>query len=243
LNTYERSFFENVLEKTKAKNQAISQRGKGKGKTSHGLKTPYDYMSVKEKKNLNSEVRSFNMYEKIITKEEFFKQDREIQKNMMTKWRELYPNVEIMSQMGIRGNNAYHKLIKDLDIQAKKTRRKPAPTKREATVKKIQPSPVLPVTPVKEETAAAAQQAPIKIIINGLHLEYNGTYDADQLAKIFTKLQLLVDGESSDYYLTLTLTEEASSRREEKKDLFIEKSEKSSPELQEEARTWTENLG
>lgn len=236
MNTYERMFNDEVREKKTVGRGVFSRRGKGVKHTIRGIKTPYDFMSAKQKRELNSEVKSFNMYENIISKDEFFEQPREIQKNMMTKWREIYSNKEIMSSMGVLGNNQFNNLIKDLGVPPKQNRimKNNVRKKAKTTVSKVQPSPVIGETLIKE--VAQQVQQPVKIIINGLHLEYNGTFDADQLAKIFTKLQLLVDGESSDFYLTLTLTEEPTSREKEKEDIFSRKGENDSPELQEEAR-------
>jgi hypothetical protein len=44
--------------------------------------------------------------------------------------------------------------------------------------------------------------------VEGLHLNYNGIYDAEQLSKIFTKLQLLTDEENCKFKLHISLTEE-----------------------------------
>ena len=120
MNTYERMFQEDIQEKKKIGRGSFNRRGKGVKHVMRGIKTPYDFMSTKEKKKLNSEVRSFNMYETILTKEEFDTKDQETQKALLTKWRELYDNMEIMMGMGIRGNNAYHRLIKELEIPPKK---------------------------------------------------------------------------------------------------------------------------
>lgn len=174
------------------------------------------------------------MYEKIIPIQEFVQYDRETQRHMFIKWRELYSNAEIMKKAGIQGNNAFQKIIKGLDIPLKQTRK--VPGKRQAkttTAVKVQPSPV---EGLPKQEINTIQQNPIKIIINGLHLEYNGIFDPDQLAKIFTKLQLLVDGEDSDYYLTLTLTEEPTSREEESEDIKPNEMKKSLSELSEELK-------
>jgi hypothetical protein len=45
------------------------------------------------------------------------------------------------------------------------------------------------------------------IITKGLHLEYNGNYDVDSLNRLFTKLQLLIDGEPNKYRISLSLSE------------------------------------
>jgi hypothetical protein len=38
-------------------------------------------------------------------------------------------------------------------------------------------------------------------------VEYNGKYDVETLTKLFTKLQLLIDGDTSKYNISLSLTE------------------------------------
>jgi hypothetical protein len=52
-----------------------------------------------------------------------------------------------------------------------------------------------------------ANTQPMRILTQGLHLEYNGEFDAEQLSKIFTKLQLVTDGEENKFYLSISLTE------------------------------------
>lgn len=206
MNTYERMFHDDIQDKKRAGRGVFSRVGKGVKHTIRGVKTPYDFMSTKERKKLNSEVREFNMYENILTREEFDEKDRETQRAMLIKWRELYDNSEIMGAMGIRGNNSYHKIIKDLEIPPKRRGgARTGPRKRKATTQISEQPPEMKPIEIVNETV---QQNPVKILINGLHLEYNGIYNSDQLSRIFTKLQLLTDGEDSDFYLTLTLTEE-----------------------------------
>jgi hypothetical protein len=45
------------------------------------------------------------------------------------------------------------------------------------------------------------------IVTKGLHLEYNGNYDVESLNRLFTKLQLLVDGEPNKFRISLSLSE------------------------------------
>jgi hypothetical protein len=54
-------------------------------------------------------------------------------------------------------------------------------------------------------------QTPIRplLITKGMHLEYNGDYDAEQLSRIFTKLQLLTEGEENKFNLSISITERA----------------------------------
>ena len=52
------------------------------------------------------------------------------------------------------------------------------------------------------------QETPKPILLTkGLHLEYNGTYDVEALSKIFTKLQLIIDGDTNKYNISLSLSE------------------------------------
>ena len=215
MNTYERMFQDEIREKKTIGRGVFSRRGKGVKHTLRGIKTPYDYLTTKQKRELNSEVRSFNMYEKIISQEEFFEKDQETQKILLTKWRDLYDNKTIMSEMGLRGNASFYDLIKELNIPAKQRRSSPTNKRKTKTaVAKIE-------QPQKEEIlspqSTQIQQTPIQLIIDGLHLEYNGIFDASQLIKIFTKLQLLVDDELSNYHLRLTLTEKPISKEEDDK--------------------------
>lgn len=45
-------------------------------------------------------------------------------------------------------------------------------------------------------------------VAEGLNLNYNGSYDVDQLNKLFTKLQLLLDGEENKFKIQLSISEE-----------------------------------
>ncbi len=213
-NDIERMFNDEIREKKKIGRGSFSKVGKGgeRAGVRGGLKTPYDFMKTKERKKLNGEVETFNMYETIISREEFELKDRETQKAMLIRWRDIYPNGKIMEEMGIRSSGAFHTIIQDLEIP-RKTRhggtRKDNPTgttpkpkikKALATVKQEPES----TTPIVENFV---QQTPVKLITNGLHLEYNGIFSADQINRIFTKLQLLVDGEENDFNIELRITE------------------------------------
>jgi hypothetical protein len=228
-------FYDDIREKKVTGRGAFSKRGKGVKHTIRGIKTAYDFMTTKEKKKLNSEVRSFNMYEQIISKEEFFELDRDTQRNMLIKWRDLYQNVEIMKVMGIKGSNTFSNLLKELDIPPKRRVRKSNnSTQRKKAKTTVSITERSPVEEIHDNGIIPVQQNPIKIIINGLHLEYNGIFDAEQLARIFTKLQLVTDGENSDYYLSLTLTEEEVSREKENQKMRDEIRDELREELREE---------
>lgn len=220
-NEIERLLLDDIREKKRAGRGSFAKTGKGgeRAGVRGGLKTPYDFMKTKERKKLNGEVERYNMYETIITKEEFELKDKETQKAMLLRWRDIYPNGKIMDEMGIKSSGAFHNIIQSLDIPRKT---------RHGGVRKTNPTGTTPKPKNKKELVTVPEQAPenttpivnnfvqqpVKLITNGLHLEYNGNYTSDQINRIFTKLQLLVDGEENNFNIELRITES-----EKKKDI------------------------
>ena len=161
------------------------------------------------------------MYETIIPINEFDLKDTETQKAMLTRWREVYDNLTIRNQLGV-SNKAFYDLVADLGIP-KKTRidenRKSKPKQAKA---KIMPKKSLmesmeflgeerEVLEVKKEVAkevekAEKENAPV-LITTGMQLTYNRIYTEQELNTIFTKCQIMVEGENKKFQLTLSLTE------------------------------------
>jgi hypothetical protein len=192
---------EDIREKKKIGSGAFHMRGKGVRHGFNGaLRTPYHFLKEKDRKKLSGEVETFNMFETIIPLKEFRLKTEEQQKNLLIKWREIYPTKLIKEQMGI-SNKPFYDLLAELKIETDK-RKSNGEKIRKAKIKSadFSPPPLLSL----EETP---KMDPIKIISSGLHLEYNGSYDSDQLNKIFTKLQLLTDGEESKFVLSLSISE------------------------------------
>lgn len=193
------------LEVKEKKNQAFLNKAKtgakGGSKSRRGMNTPFDYMTTKEKKNLNGEVEISNMYETVIPFNEFKLKDIPLQKTLLERWRDLYENKKIMTEMGLT-NAQYYKLVNSLEI--KKVER--VHTKRKArTLKPIVEQPKIQELP--EPTLEIEQVAPV-LITKGLHLEYNGTYDPESINRILTKLQLIVDGEPNKFKISISITEQ-----------------------------------
>lgn len=183
----EKLFHEDIRDKKRIGSGSFHKRGKGVRHTIRGIKTPYDFMKPKERRLLNGECVISNMYTNIISKAEFDQKDKDIQKAMLTKWRTLYSNSKIMKGMGITGQATLAKYISDLDIPKKyRGGKKPKRVMSELSI---------------EETRE------IKLLTGGLNLEYRGEYSAEELAKIFTKLQLLIDGEENKFVLNVSLME------------------------------------
>jgi hypothetical protein len=201
----ERMLQEDIRDKRRTGNGVYSKRGKGvKHGISGALRTSYYFMTSKERKKLNGEVKVFNMNE-ILSKEEFFSMDEDTQKMLLTNWRETYQNVDILKAMGI-SSNTLSKLLKELNVPSK-----PRGGKRAATSKRKAKTQ----TPQVENTnleliMPQPQEQPIVkpiILTKGLNLEYNGEFDAEHISKVFTKLQLLIEGEENKFNVSISITE------------------------------------
>lgn len=217
---FERFFAEQIREQKKAGSGAFHRRGKG---VKHGMnsafRTPYYYMSNKERKKLNGSVEVSNMYDTVILPyTEFKTKNIEQQISLLTRWRENFSNKEIQQQMGI-ANSPFYKLVKELGLTnpyAKKPRVDTKETTNEKivrTAKVVQKVISAQKVPVQQELEILNTKPPEVVseptvtIFNGLSLEYNGEYTAEQLIKLFTKLQLLADGEENKYKLSLRMVE------------------------------------
>lgn len=208
------------------KNQAFLNKARtgsrGGSRSRKGMNTPFDYMSKKEKRKLNGEVASYNMHT-ILNWNEFEQKDTDTQKLLLTKWREIYSNDAIMAELS-QGRpkklnaQSYADIVNKLgcpkkDRSGKRNRvAKPKlePFRFDTAIdpKKAETKDLTETTLALEFEAPAPKEEPKQVIItSGLHLEYNGSYDADQLNKIFTKLQLLVDGEENKFNISLSITE------------------------------------
>lgn len=206
---FERFFNDDIREKRKAGSGSFHRRGKGvKHGISGALRTPSYYLSTKEKNKLNGEVKVTNMFTTIIPYQEFEIKDEETKKNLLTKWREVFENDKIIADLGI-SNKRYFDMVQDWDLPKKrrggagnfKKGRAKKETQKTNTAIAIEP----PINTVEVSPTTKTQIQ--KIISKGLYLEYNGDYDSEQLNKLFTKLQLLIDGETSKYNISLCLTE------------------------------------
>jgi hypothetical protein len=209
----EKLFMEEVREKKKIGTGAFHLRGKG---VKHGfngaLRTPYHFMKTKERNKLNGEVETYNMFTSIIPYKEFELKDLETQKNLLTNWRGVFDNEKIMGEMKI-SNKRYFDLINELQLPKK--RRGGAGNVKKGRMKKLA-SENLPISNnlqfelpeiTEDKTKIKIEPQMQKIITKGLYLEYNGEYDAEALNKLFTKLQLVLDGELNKFNITLSLTE------------------------------------
>jgi hypothetical protein len=223
----EKMLIEDMREKRKIGSGSFHKRGKGvKHGMSGALRTPSYYMSNKEKKKLNGEVKVTNMYETLIPFKEFKLKDVETQKVLLTKWREIHDNLTIRKGLGI-SNKSFYDLVAELGIPRKTrvdsegSKRKPKQAKVSITPKKSLMETVeflgveREVLEVKKEVAKEIAKEVEKVekentpvlVTTGMQLTYNKIYDEQELNNIFTKCQIMVEGENKKFHLTLSLTE------------------------------------
>ena len=178
---------------------ATKHKRLGKG----SMKTPLDLMSQKEKKEhmKAGEVVTTNLFDNIITLEEFEALEEHEQRNRLAYWRTKYSNKEIMKQMGKLNNVKYYKLVADLGLpKAIRTNTDEKKTVRKAPIKRTQ----APAVAIKSDLEL--EVPPIqKIIINGLNLEFNGTYAPETIIKQLLKFASLLEGEDDNFYVELKL--------------------------------------
>jgi hypothetical protein len=221
----EKMFKDDIREKKKTGTGAFHQRGKGvKHGLSGALRTPYHFMKTKEKKKLDGEVEVYNMYETILNWNDFNLKDKETQKNLLTRWRDIYPNNKIMAELEKGRSKTFNSqsfadLVNGLGCPPKdrskvtKGPRKPRVAKKVVAIEEKAPTiePSLPQTTLELAPEPERPSIPehVKLLTKGLYLEFNGSYDAEAISKIFTKLQLLVDGEPNKFKINISITEEA----------------------------------
>lgn len=209
------------LEVKEKKRQAFLNKArtgaKGGSKSRKGMSTPYDYMNKKEKEKLNGEVETFNMNETILPYEEFRLKDESLQKMMLTRWREIYDNMKIRTELGI-SNKAFYDLVAELGIPKKPRVENTGRVGRPKTVKPEIKQKELPkknllelVEEAVKEDALKLQEKPAEVlpvmISQGITFNYDQISDIETLNRILTKCQLLMEDEPHKFQLKISLSE------------------------------------
>lgn len=190
-------FFSDIQDKKRTGSGVYRRKGKGVKHKASGIWFPSDFLTEKELKELNGKVIVYNMYEKILSKDEFDKLDKETQRNMLTFWRKNYTNKEIMEQMGVASATLY-KYIDALGLPKNQLKSR----KKEQMQNELDYMHNIPA-PFPQEPAVQ----PVRLIRKGLYLEYNGVYSGSQISNIFEKLQLLLDDEEKKFNIMIAVEE------------------------------------
>lgn len=175
------------------------------------MRMPSEIMSRKDKYNYRKagKVVTSNYFQEILYIDDFLNLDKTDQKNRLTYWRENFSNKEIIQAMGTY-NKQFYDLIEELKVPAK--RRIYGTRKTETGTKKV----LIEAPAIKEEKEAAPEpqeepkkEEPQEILINGLSLQYTGTFSAETIQKQINKFDVLLDGETDDFYVEIKILQKA----------------------------------
>lgn len=209
----EQSFYEDVREKKKAASGVHSKTG-SRGYVGK-MRFPTDIMSRKDKYNYRKagKVMVSNLMDEILTIDEFEKLEKFEQKRFLEYWRSKYPNTEITHRMGI-WNARYYKIVAELELPKAPRINKSGNVKKRSAIaisneSKQKAAVAVAETPVEKiEKPVEKAETPIQeLLVNGLHLVYNGTFTPEQIIKQLTKFELLLDGEPDEFYIELKLVQ------------------------------------
>lgn len=173
------------------------------------IRSPHDLLKGKAKREYegNSKVMTSNMYDKILPKSEFDKLEPHIQRNMLSYWYLTHGTLKIRSGMQIGAKTLYN-LLEKLGIERKgKTGRKPRTSKK----KKVGAGVAIPKETI--ETLDISSMYPTIItpepVVNnwGLSINYNGSYESNDIQKILQKLDLLLQDENKTFEISISLKE------------------------------------
>lgn len=175
-----------------------------------------DFMSRKEKikHRKAGEVLTTNMYQDILPFEEFDALETYEKRNRMQYWRTEKSNKEILAGMGI-SNKKYYDLVAELELP--KAPRTNSGKPRKGSSKKQEPKETKPVAvqvQVQETVPEQVQTNPVQeIMIDGLNLVFQGTYNAELIQKQLTKFSLLLEDEPEEFYFEFRLMQKQPNKK------------------------------
>lgn len=109
-------FMMEVRDKKRIGSNIFSRVSTRKGGGNQALRTPYYFMSNKDKKKMNGEVTIMNM-NTVLPLNDFQKLDEKLQKEMMLTWRKNYTAREIKEKMGGVTDYIFYKQLSRLGIK------------------------------------------------------------------------------------------------------------------------------
>lgn len=204
-------FLEDVREKKKAALGVHSKTGKN-GYTGKIL-FPTDFMSRKEKYNHRKagKIMTSNIFDQILTVNEFENLETYEKKNRLAYWRNKFSNKEIMGAMGI-SNKRYYDIVGELELpKAPRSEAQIRKPNRKAKAVAAIGAPQQPNFGLQSELELEPSQVQ-EIMVNGLHLVYNGTYGSEQILKQLLKFGALLEGEENQFYVEIKMVEKVANK-------------------------------
>jgi hypothetical protein len=209
LSNAERLFHEEVREKKRTASGVHSKTGKNGyvGK----MRFPSDIMNRKDKIKYRKagKVVTTNMYDNILTIEEFEQLEIHEQRNRLQYWRTEKQGKDIMRGLKI-SSKRYYDLVASLDLPKAprgKQKRKAKSIAKGSDSAKTQSNTNTPA--VKESVPEVDQVQPQvqQILVDGLNLVFQGTFSAEQIQKQLTKFSLILEEDSEEYYFEFRLVQ------------------------------------
>lgn len=209
-----------LLEEIKEKKQSAQDlRSRAAGKRGGRVKFPTDLMSRKDKlKHTKAgKVTVTNIFDEILKRAEFDELEEHEQKSRLQYWRSKYSVKEIQKGMNIAAAT-YYNYIDSLDLPKQKKPRAaiattPAKTKAIGKITDYiaaeqQPSLLEFEAEPQEPPAVKVETAPAFLELSGLNIAYNGSYSAEDIQKLFSKLDIILEGETSKFKIELKIMQE-----------------------------------
>ena len=200
-NEIERLFYDEVRQKKRTASGVHHKTGKN-GYTGT-IRFPSDIMNRKDKMRYRraGKVLTTNMFDKIISINEFEELETFEKRNRLMYWRNEKNNKDILKGLGI-SSKRYYEIVAELDLP-KAPRGKTKPTRKATASIKKQP---IETTTVAVQTGTVPEAPQVQeIIVEGLNLVFHGTYKAEQIKRHLTKFITLLDEEPDDFYLEFRL--------------------------------------
>lgn len=198
--------FEDEIRAKKKETASIKLATKHKRLGKNKVLFATDLMSRKEKlKHTKAgKIVTTNLYEDILPIEEFEKLETYEKRNRLQYLRSVKSNKEILQGMGI-SNKRYYDIVKELELPTAPRIKSGDSKPRKAAVKRAT-APAAIQSNLELEPEPQQQPQPVqKIIVNGLNLEFNGTFSAEQIIKQFLKFGALLEDEDDKYYIELRI--------------------------------------
>lgn len=196
-------FYNEVREKKRTASGVHSKTGKN-GYVGKML-FPSDIMSRKDKYNHRKagKIVTSNIYDTILTKDEFNKLENYEKKNMLQYWRNTYSMTDIKKSMGVSSNTLYA-IINELELPIGKRGgyKRRGTTKKEEIQTESQAPSIVADTPINQ------------IIVEGIHLSFNGTYSTEHIQNQLLKFATLLDNEEDPFYIELKIAQKHTTKRE-----------------------------
>jgi hypothetical protein len=168
------------------------------------MRFPSDIMNRKDKMRYRKagKVVTTNIFDTIIAIDEFEALETYEQRNRLQYWRNEKTNKEILAGLGI-SSKKYYEIVSSLDLpKAPRGKSKP----RKATAKK---EPKFVAIEDEKIDVPAVQETPKpqvqEIMVEGLNLVFQGTYNAEVIQKQLTKFSLILEDEPDEYYFEFRL--------------------------------------